>query len=498
MRDTHQSIRRNSRGVGVSGNAMKRTVLLTALLVALATTPAQAASRLVVKGAGFGHGVGMSQYGAFGFAEKGVDHTQILRHYYTGTQIGKLDGGGQVRVLLKTGRRIVFTNAARVAGGRTLAPGRRYIATRGLSGAVTLRSASGRDLGSYASPLTINGAEGGFQVNGRSANAAVDGRYRGALQLRSAAIGGVSAINAIGLDDYIRGVVAGEMPSTWPREALRAQAVAARTYALATSKMGDGFDQYADTRSQVYNGISGETATTDAAVVATAGEVVAFAGKPIVTYYFSTSGGRTEDVENSFLGADPAPYLRSVEDPYDSASPRHRWTKQMSLRSAQRRLGTLVKGSLRRIKVLSRGKSPRVVRAQIVGSGGRTNVSGPTLRSKLGLNDTWARFTVITAGARRGDDNAPGAPAAPATGGATPARARAASLSAGVATLVGRVDSATPGRSFVTVQRRVGTTWVTRFDVPVLASGRYAARLRAHGLYRVRFAGAASPSVLVR
>ena len=181
---------------------------------------------------------------------------------------------------------------------------------------------------------------------GTSANGVRDGRYRGNLEVRATALGGVSAINAIGIEDYVRGVVAGEMPSGWPQEALRAQAVAARTYALATSKDGDGFDQYADTRSQVYNGIAGETAATDAAVAATASEIVAFAGKPIATYFFSTSGGRTENVENVFIGAAPAPYLTSVEDPYDDASPRHTWVRQMSLRSAQRRLGSLVKGSL--------------------------------------------------------------------------------------------------------------------------------------------------------
>ncbi|HVF79234.1 MAG TPA: SpoIID/LytB domain-containing protein [Solirubrobacteraceae bacterium] len=498
MRRTHQSKGRNSRDAGVSGQAMKRVVLLLTLVATISAAPAQAASRLVVKGAGFGHGVGMSQYGAHGFALQGADHEAILRHYYTGTQIGTLENSSsQVRVLLKTASRIVFTNAAGIAGGRKLEPGRRYIATRGLSGVVHLRSASGRDLGSYGSPLAITGAGGGVQVNGRSGNAARNGRYRGNLLLHASALGGISAINALGIDDYIRGVVAGEMPSGWPQAALRAQAVAARTYALATSKNGDGFDQYADTRSQVYNGISGETATTDEAVAATAGEVVSYAGKPIVTYYFSTSGGRTEDVENSFLGAEPAPYLRSVEDPYDNASPRHRWTKRMSLHSAQRRLGRLVQGRLQRIKVLSRGKSPRVVRAQIVGSGGRTNVSGPTLRSKLGLYDTWARFTVITAGAQRGDGNAPSTPASP-TGGAQPRVVRAASSNTRTGTIVGRVDTGIAGIGWVSVQRWNGKRWMEQFDVPAGPGGRYAGRVRAPGLYRVVYRGAVGPSVLVR
>lgn len=474
---------------------------LIAVLIAVAAAPAQGASRLVVRGAGFGHGIGMSQYGAMGFARKGTDHGKILRHYYSGTQIGRLKGGGEVRVLLKTASRIVFSDASRLAAGRRLDPRRRYVAVRGLSGSVVLRSSSGRKLGTYASPLAIEGASRGLRVYGRSGNAAVDGRYRGNLEVRASKIGGVSAINAVAIDDYIRGVVAGEMPSSWPQEALRAQAVAARTYALATSKNGDGFDQYADTRSQVYNGIAGETDTTDAAVAATAGEVVSYQGKPIVTYYFSTSGGRTENIENVFIGAEPEPYLTSVEDPYDDASPRHKWVRRMSLRTAQRRLGSLVKGSLTRIRVLKRGRSPRVVKAQIVGTRGRTSVSGPTLRSKLGLYDTWARFTVITSKATRGDGNSPkrsspSAPAAPATGGALPS-VRAAAAADSVATLKGRVAPASAG-SWVTVQRWNGKRWVSRFGVPLKARGRYTARLRSTGRYRVLFAGEAGPTVRVR
>jgi stage II sporulation protein D len=399
-----------------------RSALAAALLACAAAPPAQAASGLVVRGAGFGHGIGMSQYGAMGFARHGADHAAILAHYYTGTQLAALGAAGEVRVLLKTAPQIRFTGAASVAGGRTLDPGRTYSAVRELTGEMTLRSASGRVLGTYPAPLTITGGPGGFQVRGRAANHISNGRYRGTLELRPAPIGGVSAIDAVGLEDYLRGVVPGEMPPDWPAEALRAQAVAARTYAIATSKHGEGFDQYADTRSQVYTGIAGERPTTDAAVAATRGEVVVYGGKPIVTYYFSTSGGRTENVENSFLGADPEPWLVSVDDPYDAVSPRHRWTKRMSLRTAQRRLGSLVRGSLRQIKVLRRGRSPRVVRAEIVGTGGRTSVSGPQLRSKLGLLDTWARFTVVTARAARGDGDPPRepAPAAAPTGGTAP------------------------------------------------------------------------------
>jgi stage II sporulation protein D len=262
---------------------------------------------------------------------------------------------------------------------------------------VTLRAASGQAIHSYPAPLRIAGGKAGIQVHGASANSARNGRYRGRLELRPGAFGAIEAINALGLEDYVRGVVAGESPSTWPAAALEAQAVAARSYAITTSKAGTGFDQFPDTRSQVYNGMSAETPATDAAVKATAGQVVTYAGKPVTTYFFSTSGGQTENIENSFLGATPEPWLVSVDDPYDNASPRHRWVITMSLATASKRLGSLVHGQLEAIKVLKHGVSPRIVRAEVVGTGGTAQVSGPDLRRKLGLYDTWASFSVTNA-----------------------------------------------------------------------------------------------------
>jgi stage II sporulation protein D len=478
-----------------------RIALAAALLAAaVLASPAQGASRLVVSGAGFGHGVGMSQYGAMGYARQGADHAAILAHYYTGTQLAVLGGPSEVRVLLKTSTRIAFSGATSVAGVRALDPAQTYNAVRGLSGEVLLHSAGGRDLGTYSAPLTITGGPGGLQVHGRAQNDVTDGRYRGNLELRPAAVGGISAIDALDLESYVRGVVAGEMPASWPAEALRTQAVAARTYALATTKAGDGFDQYADTRSQVYDGISGERPTTDAAVAGTANQILIFAGKPIVTYYFSASGGRTENIENSFLGAEPEPYLVSVDDPFDTASPRHRWVERMSLRQAPRRLGSLVKGTLRQIRVLQRGQSPRVVRAQIVGSGGTTTVSGPQLRRKLGLFDTWARFTVITSNGTRGDASTPQVPSLPgsATGGTAPrAIVRFAAVALPVAgTISGSIVPAVAGAP-IAIERWEPGGWVEQFDVRARASGRYYAVVRRSGLYRVRHAGVTGPPVRI-
>jgi stage II sporulation protein D len=485
-------------------------ILLAAIVLpAVAAVPAQGASRLVVRGAGFGHGVGMSQYGAFGFANQGKDHAFILNHYYAGTQLAKLSGETEVRVLLRNAGRIAFRGAAGVAGGRRLDPAQTYYASRAL-GDVTLRSAGGRDLGTYAAPLRISGAEG-VRVLGPAVNDVTDGVYRGDLEVRPAALG-VAAINVVRLEDYVRGVVPGEVPTSWPVEALRAQAVAARTYAMATRKDGDGFDQYADTRSQMYPGKRAEVASTNAAVAATAGEVVAYQGKPIVTYYFSTSGGRTENVENSFLGAEPQPYLTSVADPYDGASPRHRWIRRLTLASAGRRLGGLVKGELRQIRVLRRGRSPRVVRAQVVGTGGTTNVTGPRLRTRLGLYDTWARFTVITSRGARGDGNTPRSsgqtPSGPtgsggaAPGGGTARAAASIALLRGEPTTVagtisGRVEPAIAGRQIV-VERYDGARWIPQSETLTRVAGRYRANVSTRGLYRVRYGGEAGPAVRIR
>jgi stage II sporulation protein D len=475
-----------------------RVAIVPAVLLATLATaaPAPGASKVIIRGAGFGHGVGLSQYGALGFAKRGRDHRFILRHYYRHTRIGQT-GGRTVRVLLQTARRVTFSGATTAAGIRSLNPATTYSVTRAPSGKMTLRSPAGRSLGSTRqAPLTVSGITEGIRLAGRSGNDTRDGAYRGDLEIRPT-LGGLSAINAVDLEDYVRGVVAGESPSTWPTQALRAQAIVARTYAVTTGKGGPGFDQYADTRSQVYNGIAGERPSTDEAVAATSGEVVTYKGTPVVTYYFSTSGGRTENVENVFIGDEPRPWLRSVPDPYDDVSPRHTWVRRMSLGTAQRRLGSLVPGRLRQIRVLRRGRSPRVVRAQIVGTEGRTAVTGPQLRKELGLLDTWATFTVIVADSRRGDDSPirpRGDDETPNGGGAVPAVARPVRR---VGVVAGRVAPAREGR-WIAVQRRVDGTWSTQFEAPTRADGRYRAAVRFPGVYRVQYRREVGPVLRVR
>jgi SpoIID/LytB domain protein len=194
------------------------------------------------------------------------------------------------------------------------------------------------------------------------------------------------------LEDYVRGVVSAEVPASWPLAALEAQAVASRTYAL-TAHAGSSFDVYADSRSQMYRGTAAYTPETDAAVAATTGQVVTYAGQPAITYFFASSGGRTENAENAFAGSLPEPWLRSVRDPYDGG-PLHSWTLTLSFSTAAARLGGLVRGHFRGVEVLRRGSSPRILSANVLGSAGRTPVSGAELAARLGLYDTWAYFSV--------------------------------------------------------------------------------------------------------
>ncbi len=340
--------------------------------------------QVVIDGGGDGHGVGMSQYGAEGYALHGFSAAQILAHYYQGTTLSRVSPAQPVQVLIATGR-ASFSGATR-AGPVPLNSAGTYTVA---ASAVGLRvvSPSGKTVGTVSGPLTVTGP-GPLTSAGR--------RYRGALRFTATPTGQVQTVDVVPIDDYVRGVVAEEMAASWAPAALEAQAIAARTYALTTNVDGHGYSLYDDTRSQMYGGATAETAPTDAAVAATAGEVVTYGGTPATTYFFASSGGETESIQNVWPGASPEPWLVGVPDPYDGAAgdPYHRWTVTLSVAAATRRLGSLVRGRLERIVVTRHGVSPRVMTARVIGSGGATSVSGDQLAQSFGLLSTDARFSV--------------------------------------------------------------------------------------------------------
>jgi stage II sporulation protein D len=365
------------------------TVLVTAALA----VPAAQAVTWVVKGRGFGHGVGMSQYGAYGYARAGKGYRQILRHYYTGTQVSSLERTRVVRVLLDINQGDVGFTGAKSACGRRLNPAGRFQAHR-FRNFVVLRTETGKPMKRCGGKLR---AAGGGRIRiGR------EGIYHGALEVvptrsdRSA----LNVINAVSVNQYVKGVIPNEMPASWPRAALRAQAVAARSYALSTQVDGNGFGLYDTTASQVYEGIGSEAASSNRAAMDTKGEVVTYNGTIAQTYFMASSGGRTESVENSFYGP-PIPYLKSVRDPYDYYSPLHKWTLRFSAAQMNAKLGSYLRGRLQRIVVTQRGDSPRIVWARLYGTGGMTKIRGDQLQYALGAYDRWMYFRKVAGRARR-------------------------------------------------------------------------------------------------
>jgi len=256
---------------------------------------------------------------------------------------------------------------------------------------VILRTAGGKPLVSCGGKLRAAGT-GRVRI-------AAQGPYRGALEVvpTNSNAAALNVINAVSVNQYVKGVVPNEMPASWPRAALRAQAVAARSYALTSRVDGNGFDLYDTTASQVYEGAGSEVASTNHAAVDTKGEVVEYHGKIAQTFFMASSGGRTESVENSFYGA-PVPYLKSVRDPYDYYSPLHKWTLRLSAAQMNSRLASHLDGRLRRIVVTKRGDSPRIVWARLYGTGGVTKIRGDSLQYALGGYDRWMHFEKVVTG----------------------------------------------------------------------------------------------------
>jgi SpoIID/LytB domain protein len=433
-----------------------RALLAAIIVLACSSAAAQAASTFYIRGGGDGHGIGMSQYGAYGYALHGADYTTILGHYYQGTALAATDPRQAVRVLLGTGN-ASFSGASRVSGSATrLVPAATY-AVKPAGARLAITTAAGKSVGTFAAPLTVSGP-GPLTVPGL-------GSYRGALQFAPAG-GFVQTVDAVGLDDYVRGVVSAEMPASWAPAALEAQAVAARTYAITTTVGGHGYDLYSDTRSQMYGGVKAETPSTDAAVAATSGQIVTYDGKPAVTYFFASSGGSTESIQNVWAGATPEPWLRGVPDPYDNVggNPYHSWGTQMSLSAAARKLGRLVKGSLVGVAVTRHGVSPRIVQAQVVGTRGTSPVTGAQLQGIFGLDDTWATFTSITTADPRGK-------------------------------LSGTVFPA-PAGGTLRVQSQSAGGWHTVGQVPVSPTGAYTTQVPS-GRYRIVDGALDGPAVTV-
>lgn len=348
----------------------------------LSATASARATTFTINGGGAGSGIGMSQYGALGFALHHYSDRRILGHYYSGTTLGRVSPNETITVLLGVGS--AGFRGAKSVDGHSVDPSTTYSVRTDRSELKVM--AGSRTIGTFRAPLTVRGS--------KTIDATGFGEVDGALVFRPQG-SQVETVNAVGLDDYVAGVVAEEMPSSWPAAALEAQAVAARTYALTAGAASPDFDVYPDTRSQVYGGLAAETPSTDAAVTATRGEIVEYHGAPAFTPYFASSGGYTESIQNVWLGASPDPWLRGVPDPYDDSgdNPEYRWTMRMSMSAAAARLSGYVRGRFEGVTITKRGVSKRVVDAEVDGSGGKVAITGPDLQDAFGTLSTLMTFS---------------------------------------------------------------------------------------------------------
>jgi stage II sporulation protein D len=425
--------------------SLRRVAALTAVLCLLLSVPASAARKVTITGGGWGHGIGMSQYGAYGRAKRGHSATKILQHYYSGARVRRGDLPGGIRVgLLEYRSSITATSSAfREGGGRIVfgvAGGPDRIATgpAGTDWRVEPSSTGGMRLYRNGDQVRVDGRS----VFGDATHPLI-ARYRrfdSLLRINEKGIsyaygrmefgtftsercGGqcLRLIVSLPFQRYLLGL--GEVPFSWPGAALRSQVIAARTYAyekvLRTGQHRYPCDcaVYDSTFDQVYSGDSKRVASGVywddwvAAVDATKGKVILYRGAPIQALYSSSSGGHTENNENVW-GGTAIPYLRGVPDAPDDnpANPNHTWSLAMSFRAFADMLERAYNddpdtrfGELRAFKLVKPfGVSGRVTvvkpgvggGVRIDGTTGDTRVSGWSIREALGLKDSLFRVNI--------------------------------------------------------------------------------------------------------
>ncbi len=219
-----------------------------------------------------------------------------------------------------------------------------------------------------------------------------DSWYRGLVELIPSQ-GGLVAVNQVGLDDYVSSVIGSEMGHRFPPEALKAQAVASRTYALyhRNQRLDEYFDVGNDQQWQVYKGVAAESNLTQAAARDTADQVLTHQNQIINAVFHSSSGGHTEDVANVWV--EPLPYLKGVPD-YDSNAPVFSWTKRLTTNELSRSIGGV--GSVTRVDVVERTPYGRAKTVQVVGTEGSKSLSASQFRQALRLRSTM--FSISAAG----------------------------------------------------------------------------------------------------
>jgi stage II sporulation protein D len=381
--------------LGVAGT-MAASVSLAAV------TPAQAVevyprplnSTITISGHGYGHGHGMSQWGAYGAAAVGkLSWQSILAFYYPGTRLLNL-GNPTIRVRLDavgSGILYVFNVAGlRLAGSALPAPStgisqyRVRSTTSGLQ--VDKLTAAGWSAYRAATSPAVFSSDTTL-VDVKLASGARRA-YRGSIYANRASAASVTPVSVLPMESYLRAVVPAEMPASWHANAVRSQAVAARSYASydrAHAPVGRAWDTCDTTSCQMYSGVPAESAASNAAVSATAGQTLTYGGTAAFTQFGAADGGWT--------AAGGQPYLVARADPYDGAiaNSANSWSTSITASRIQAIWPSI--GTYRQLRILTRDGhgqwGGRVLSAAIDGSRGSVTVSGATIRSAFGLRSEW-------------------------------------------------------------------------------------------------------------
>jgi stage II sporulation protein D len=385
--------------------------VVTTILTLLLTSPDAATAEEIavtgpttytVTGHGWGHGHGMSQYGAKGAAGQGVGWKQIVGFYYPGTKLGRTHG--KIRVLVTADERDVQVDARAGLRLRPLDGKRAFVLAKVRPKATRWRILPKRDR-SVVQFRTRSGWARWTSLHGTAEFTAgsqpmtlrlphhATATYRGALRSVEK-----QTVNVLPLDRYVQGVVPSEVPSSWPADAVRAQAVAARSYAAYERAHSIGFYDICDTSAcQVYGGADAEEPASNAAVRRTKGRVVMYDGAPAFTQFSSSNGG--------WSSAGTEPYLVAQPDPYEAASgnPNATWTTTLTSQRIEKQWPAI--GTLTEISITRDGHGDfggRVLTAKLTGVQGSVTVPGDDLRDLLGDagKSTW--FELAPASQRGG------------------------------------------------------------------------------------------------
>ena len=379
------------------------TLILIAISAVLTTIPAHADSAIsarsgnfTIRGAGWGHGWGMSQYGAYGAARKGLSWKQILAFYYRGTRLSKLPNGTKIKVWITADNdnslRVMPASGLAVsdtAGHRYTVPtGAKYTSWRISRSGAGYRLSYRTSSGSYVTKSTgLTTGSWSFSTRSKIVKVILPHGsvrpYHGTVTLIKMGTGG-RTVNKVLLEDYVKGVVPAEMPTSWAANAVKAQAVAARSYAVRLQKFAgnSGYDICDTTACQVYSGMARETSDGNAAVTATIGTIVTYQGVVALTQFASSNGGHSARGDY--------PYLAAQRDPYDGVIKSQAWIRTLSASSISRAWPSV--GTVKQLQINSRDGAGawggRVKAIKIIGTARTATVSGTTFQHIFGLRSS--------------------------------------------------------------------------------------------------------------